>query len=88
MRSAVIGLVLTGLSLSPAAWAEKIRCDGKIVETGMQQEEVLRLCGQPDEMSNQTRISWTYHDWEGGRMKLVIYFYANGEVEAIETVHD
>ena len=67
------------------ATAETFRCSGHIVETGMSQDEVLEHCGPPDTSSNQTRISWTYKEYAGG-MDIVVYFYANGDVESIESV--
>jgi len=80
-------VLMTGLIVSLGAYAETFRCDGHIIERGMSQEDVLQHCGEPDVRSNQTRISWTYTQ-EVGRMDIVLYFYANGDVEAIESVHN
>lgn len=76
---------MTGMILSLAVHAEDFRCDGHIIETGMSQNEVLQYCGEPDMRSNQSRISWTYTQQDGGR-DIVVYFYNNGDVEAIESV--
>jgi hypothetical protein len=80
-------VLLLGLLLALTAQADKLRCEGKIIEPGMSQDEVLKYCGQPDATDNQVRISWTYNNREGG-VNVVVYFYANGDVEAIESVRD
>jgi hypothetical protein len=38
-------------------------------------------------MNNQVHITWTYKQAEG-RMDIVIYFYANGNIEQIKSVHN
>ena len=80
------GAVL-GLILSVSAHADTFRCDGHIIEKGMSQDEVLQYCGQPDEMNNQVHITWTYKQHEGG-MDIIVYFYANGDIEKIESVRE
>ena len=80
------GLIL-GLFLALVAQADTFRCEGHIIERGMSQDEVLQHCGQPDATDNQVRISWTYNDQPGG-VDIVVYFYANGDVEAIESKRD
>jgi hypothetical protein len=80
------GAVL-GLILSLSAHADTFRCDGHIIEDGMSQDEVLQHCGQPDEMNNQVHITWTYKQHEGG-MDIIVYFYANGDIEKIESVRE
>jgi len=72
------------LFLPMAAQADTFRCDGQIIEKGMNQDQVLQYCGQPDETNNQVRISWTYKRQAGG-MDIVIYFYANGDIEEIDS---
>jgi hypothetical protein len=72
------------LFLPMAAQADTFRCDGQIIEQGMNQDQVLQYCGQPDETNNQVRISWTYKR-QAGEMDIVIYFYANGDIEEIES---
>jgi hypothetical protein len=72
------------LFLPMAAQADTFRCDGQIIEKGMNQDQVLQYCGQPDERNNQVRISWTYKRQAGG-MDIVIYFYANGDIEEIDS---
>ena len=74
-------LLLVGLPAS----AETLRCDGHIIEMGTPQEEVLQHCGQPDETNNQVHRTWTYRQHHGGK-DVIIYFYANGDVERIESV--
>jgi len=76
-----------GLVLSLSARADTFRCAGHIIEEGMSQDEVLQHCGQPDEMNNQVHITWTYKQHEGG-MDIVVYFYANGDIEQIRSVRD
>ena len=80
------GLIL-GLFLALVARADTFRCEGHIIEQGTPQDEVLQYCGQPDATDNQVRISWTYNDQPGG-VDIVVYFYANGHVEAIESKRD
>jgi hypothetical protein len=79
--------IVLGLVLSLSARADTFRCDGHIIEEGMSQDEVLKHCGQPDEMNNQVHITWTYKQPEG-RMDIVIYFYANGNIEQIRSMHN
>ena len=79
--------LIVGLFLTLVAQADTFRCAGKIIERGMSQDEVLQHCGQPDATDNQVRISWTYNDQPGG-VDIVVYFYANGDVEAIESKRD
>ena len=79
--------IVLGLILSLSARADTFRCDGHIIEDGLSQDEVLQHCGQPDEMNNQVHITWTYKRPEGG-MDIVIYFYANGHIEQIKSVHN
>ena len=77
----LIGVLFFG---SPAS-AESLRCDGHIIEMGTPQEEVLQHCGQPDETNNEVHRTWTYRQHHGGK-DVIIYFYANGDVERIESV--
>ncbi len=79
--------IVLGLVLSLSARADTFRCAGHIIEEGMSQDEVLQHCGQPDEMNNQVHITWTYKQHEGG-MDIVVYFYANGDIEQIRSVRD
>jgi hypothetical protein len=73
--------------LMPAAYADTFRCEGEIIEQGMTQEQLLEYCGQPDEMSNQAEIAWTYSG-AAGSLDAVVYFYNNGKIERIETVSE
>lgn len=82
-----LSLMIAGLVLPLAAQADTFRCNGQIIEQGMNQDQVLQYCGQPDATNNQVRISWTYNDQPGG-VDIVVYFYANGDVEAIESKRD
>ncbi len=79
--------IVLGLILSLSARADIFRCDGHIIEDGMSQDEVLQYCGQPDEMNNQVHITWVYKQHEGG-MDIVIYFYANGDIEQIKSLRE
>jgi len=79
--------LILGLFWTLAVQADTFRCAGHIIERGMSQDEVLQHCGQPDATDNQVRISWTYNDQPGG-VDVVVYFYANGDVEAIESKRD
>ena len=77
-------VLMLGLLAALVVKAETFRCEGKIIEQGMSQDEVLQYCGQPDATDNQVRISWTYNNRAGG-VDIVVYFYANGDIEAIES---
>lgn len=88
MRKASRYVVLVvGLILSLSANADSFRCEGQIIEQGMSQDDVLQYCGQPDSTNNEVRISWTYKR-QAGEMDIVIYFYANGDIEQIESQQD
>ena len=80
-------VILIATLLSLPANAETFRCDGKIIEEGMTQEEVLEHCGPPERKNYQTHYYWVY-DQGAGRLKKLVYFYANGEVEKIESERD
>ena len=80
-------VLMVGLILSQSAIADTFRCEGKIIEQGMTQDEVLQYCGQPDAMNNEVHITWTYKQHAGG-MDIVVYFYANGDIERIESLRD
>jgi len=77
-------VLMLGLLAALVVKAETFRCGGKIIEQGMSQDEVVQYCGQPDATDNQVRISWTYNNQPGG-VDIVVYFYTNGDVEAIES---
>ena len=78
-------LIATVLSL-PAS-AETFRCNGKIIESGTSQDQVRQLCGQPDTENTQTSYYWVYKH-HSGNYDVRVYFYANGNVERIESVQD
>jgi len=65
--------------------ADTFRCAGHIIETGMSQTEVLEHCGQPDARGTEVHNTWTYKAAAGHR-DIMVYFYANGHIEQIETV--
>ena len=86
-RRSVVPLLLLGtamLGAPTAVLAEKFRCNGHIIESGMTDEDVLKHCGQPDARSNEVHITWVYRDQPGG-VNVTIFFYANGVVEKIES---
>ena len=66
-------VLMLSLLLPLAAQADTFRCEGQIIEKGMNQDQVLQYCGQPDETNDQVRISWTYKR-QMGAMNIVIYF--------------
>ena len=74
-----------GLLVSLPAFADTFRCAGHIIEAGMSRDEVLEHCGSPAEENHQTVNAWTYIR-ENGQLDVVVYFYANGNVEKIESV--
>jgi hypothetical protein len=84
-RMAKVLLVVGALTALPLV-AETFRCKGKIVEEGMHRDKVLELCGPPSETNHMTVNSWTYKKTH--RLNTVVYFYANGHVERIETQSD
>jgi outer membrane protein assembly factor BamE (lipoprotein component of BamABCDE complex) len=71
--------------LTPPVYADTFRCAGHIIEAGMSRDEVLEHCGSPAEENHQTVNTWTYIR-ENGKLDVVVYFYANGNVEKIESV--
>lgn len=77
-------VVMVGLILSLSANADTFRCEGQIIEQGMTQDDVLQYCGQPDSTNNESHITWTCKR-QAGEMDSVIYFYANGDIERIES---
>ncbi len=52
----------------------------------MPKSELLTHCGPPDSESDQVNRTWVYNNLGG--QKVVIYFYANDDIERIETVFD
>jgi hypothetical protein len=79
--------ILIGTVLSLPASADTFRCGGTIIEAGMSQDEVLEHCGSPDERNQQTHNYWVYHRGSG-QLNVSVYFYANGNVERIESAQD
>ena len=71
--------------LAPAVSAETMRCEGKIVSNSMTQSELLSLCGEPDERITQNHYKWIYRG-TGGNRDTEVSFYANGDIESIESV--
>jgi len=80
-------MLLTGAILSLPAYAETFRCSGQIIESGTSQDQVRQLCGQPDAENTQTTYYWVYKHHSGNH-DVRVYFYANGNVERIESVRD
>ena len=64
--------------------ADNFRCAGHIIEKGMSQAEILEHCGQPDARGTEVHNTWTYKAAAGHR-DIVVYFYANGNIEQIRT---
>ncbi|MCP4277434.1 MAG: DUF2845 domain-containing protein [Gammaproteobacteria bacterium] len=73
--------------MSVVAHADTFRCAGHIIEDGMSRGEVLQHCGSPNEENHQTVNTWTY-ERNAGKLDIVIYFYSNGNIEKIESVHN
>lgn len=73
--------------LSLNAGAETFRCNGNIISEGMTREQVRSECGQPDEIVTQTHYYWVYMR-DGGDLDVRVYFYANGEVEKIDSLRE
>jgi len=84
-KAAKISILLAGLGLAPVAMGDSFRCNGHIIEEDMTRQQVLEYCGPPDEQNNQTSNTWTYKR-NNGSMSIVVYFYANDNVEMIESV--
>jgi hypothetical protein len=78
---------LLGLMVSLPVAAETFRCKGKIIDEGMNQDDVLELCGPPTETGAHNVNSWTYKN-DSNRLDIVIIFYANGEIERIDAVSE
>jgi hypothetical protein len=68
-------------------YADTFRCAGHIIEDGMSRDEVLEYCGTPAEENHQVVNTWTYAR-DSGQLSVVVYFYANGNVEKIESVQN
>ena len=75
------------LMICTGAVAETFRCDGHIIERGMNSSEVRKHCGPPDAENLIDGRSWSYNRGTTG-MTIVVHFYANGDVERIESVRD
>jgi Protein of unknown function (DUF2845) len=80
----VLTLLLPVLTFSAAVQGESTRCDGVIIDEGMTEEEVRQHCGPPDRINTETHYYWVYMR-DAGDTELRIYFYANGEVEQIDS---
>jgi len=85
LRAIQFFIALSFALLSFSAVAETFRCNGEIISEGMTQEQVRSKCGQPDEIMTQTHYYWVYKR-DGGDLDVRVYFYANGEVEKIDSV--
>ena len=81
-KATIIASVL--LVIWAPANADNFRCAGHIIEKGMTQNELLEHCGQPDARGTEVHNTWTYKAAAGHR-DIVVYFYANGHIEQIET---
>ena len=88
MRFVTLSTVFA-LSLGAAlpAYADTFRCAGHIIEDGMSRDEVLEFCGAPAEENHQVVNTWTYARGSG-QLSVIVYFYANGNIEKIESVRN
>ena len=79
--------LITCIVLMLPAYADTFRCAGHIIEEGMSRDKVLEYCGPPAEENHQTVNTWTYTR-NNGQLSVIVYFYSNGNVEQIKSVHN
>ncbi|MGI9290984.1 MAG: DUF2845 domain-containing protein [Gammaproteobacteria bacterium] len=86
-RLVIYFLTLSITLITVSAHAETFRCNGSIISEGMTREQVRSECGSPDEVVTQTHYYWVYKR-DGGDLDVRVYFYANGEVEKIDSFRE
>jgi len=64
------------LLAGPALATGSIRCSGRIVEQGMEKDEVIKLCGEPS-VKDEANMYWFY---DRGDLNLVTRIFFVGDM--------